>query len=168
VWRTTPFRAGLQSEQWGVQGSLYFPGLLKHHSLRLRGGYQEHDQDQYQFNSLIFYPRGQSYVSFDKLRTGSVEYRLPVADTHWTLGRWLYIQRIKATGFIDVASGQNTVQTNQGEQTLRRNYLTTGLDVSFVFNPMRLRTPLEVGARTIYNVRTRQWEVQPLVLDIGF
>jgi hypothetical protein len=71
-------------------------------------------------------------------------------------------------GFVDLAAGESTVQTNQGEQTLRRNYLTTGLDVSFVFNPMRLRTPLEVGARTIYNVRTGQWEIQPLVLDIGF
>lgn len=168
VWRTTPFGAGLQAEQWGVQGSLYFPGLLKHHSLRLRGGYQQQDQDQYQFSSLVFYPRGQSYVSLDRLQTGSVEYRLPVADTHWALGRWLYIQRIKAMGFLDVANGKGTVATNQGAQTVRETYYTTGLDVSFVFNPMRLRTPLEVGARTIYNLRTGQWEVQPLVLEIGF
>ncbi|WP_261990246.1 hypothetical protein [Hymenobacter sp. BT188] len=168
VWRTTPFGVGLQGQQWAVQGNLYFPGVLKHHSLRLRGGYQYHDQSQYQFSSLIAYPRGQSYVSFDKLQTGSVEYRLPVADTHWTLGRWLYIQRIKAGGFLDVATGQRRLATDQGPQNFRSNYTTAGLDVSFVFNPMRLRTPLEVGVRSIYNLRTGQWEVQPLVLDIGF
>jgi hypothetical protein len=168
VWRTTPFGAGLQGEQWAVQGNLYFPGLLKHHSLRLRAGYQYLNQTQYQFSSLIFYPRGEAYVSFDKLGTGSVEYRLPVADTHWTLGRWLYIQRIKANGFLDIATGQRRLLTDQGAQTLRNHYSTAGLDLTFVFNPMRLRTPLEAGVRTIYNLRTGQWEVQPLVLEIGF
>ncbi len=102
------------------------------------------------------------------MRTGSVEYRLPVADTHWTLGRWLYIQRIKAGSFLDVASGQRRLATDQGPKTFRSSYTTAGLDVTFVFNPMRLRTPLEVGVRSIYNLRTNQWEVQPLVLDIGF
>ncbi|TGE21701.1 hypothetical protein E5K00_15625 [Hymenobacter aquaticus] len=158
-WRNTPFGVGLPARQWAVFGSLYLPGLGKHHSLRLRGGYQDQQQRLYQFSPAVFYPRGEGYVSFNQLRVGSVEYRLPLADLHLELGRLLYVQRIKAMGFFDAAVGRNTID---------RQYRTTGLDVSFVFNPLRLRTPLEAGFRTIYNVRTGQWQVQPLVLDIGF
>ncbi|WP_324675200.1 hypothetical protein [Hymenobacter sp. GOD-10R] len=160
-WRTTPFAAGLQASQWAVQGGLYVPGLLKHHALRLSGGYQQQSRESYQFGAAVFYPRGQGYVSFDRLQTGSIEYRLPVADMHWALGRWLYVQRLKAAAFLDVAVGQS-----QGIST--QHYRTTGLDLTFVFNTLRLRVPLEAGARTIYNQRSGTWEVQPLVLNIGF
>ena len=84
-----------------------------------------------------------------------------IADMHWALGRWLYIQRLKAAAFLDVAVGQS-----QGISA--QHYRTTGLDVTFVFNTLRLRVPFEVGARTIYNQRAGTWEVQPLVLNIGF
>lgn len=173
-WRTTPFGGRLAGEQWGVQGNVFLPGLGKHHSIRLRAGYQQQAQGSYRFSALIFYPRGQSYVSDDKIAAGNVEYRLPVADTHWSLGRWLYVQRIKAGGFFDLAEGQSRVDVRdiygrlRGYETQTRAYRTTGLDVSFVFNALRLRTPFEAGFRTIYNITTQQWLIQPLVIDIGF
>lgn len=174
TYRNTPFGGRLNAEQWGVQANVYFPGLGKHHSLRLRGGYQQQAQGTYQFSAIVFYPRGQLYIADDQIKAGSVEYRLPIADTHWSLGRWLYVQRIKANGFFDMAQGQSSVEVRdvfgrlRGYETQRRTYQTTGLDVSFVFNALRLRTPFEAGFRTIYNVTTQQWLVQPLVIDIGF
>ncbi|MCK8494296.1 hypothetical protein M0L20_20685 [Spirosoma sp. RP8] len=173
-WRTTPFGGRLTAEQWGIQGNVYLPGIGKHQAIRLRGGYQEQSRGTYRFSALVFYPRGQSYISDDQITAGSVEYRLPIADTHWSLGRWLYVQRIKAAGFFDAAEGQSLIEVRDrfgrlsGYQTERQGYRTTGLDVSFVFNALRLRTPLEAGFRTIYNITTQQWLVQPLVIDIGF
>ncbi|WP_345250160.1 hypothetical protein [Nibrella saemangeumensis] len=168
TWRTTPFGGSLNGELWAVQGSLFFPGLLKHHSLRLRGGYQQQMRGTYRFSPAVFFPRGQSYVSFDQLRIGSAEYRLPLLNPHWALGRWLYIQRVKAAGFFDAAEGQSRVTQQGRPQTITRQYSTAGLDLTFVFNPMRLRTPLEAGVRTIYNLNTGEWLFQPLVIDIGF
>ncbi|PJJ54428.1 TolB-like translocation protein [Hymenobacter chitinivorans] len=167
-WRDTPFSTGLQARQWAAFGSLYLPGAGKHHSLRLRAGYQQQDRDpnpqkRYDFSPAVFYPRGEGYVSFNKLLVSSVEYRLPLADTDWELGRVLYVQRVKAMGFFDAAVGRST-----GASAYQTAGRTAGLDVTFVFNPLRLRTPLEAGFRTIYNVRTGVWQVQPLVLDIGF
>jgi hypothetical protein len=158
-WRNTPFNVGLQARQWAAFGSVYLPGVGKHHSLRLRAGYQRQLLQDYRFSSAVFFPRGEGYVSFSQLRVGSAEYRLPLADTNWELGRVLYIQRIKAMGFFDAALGSGPVE---------RHYQTAGLDLTFVFNPLRLRTSLEAGVRTLYNVRTGKWEIQPLVLDIGF
>ncbi|GAB4043583.1 hypothetical protein [Spirosoma litoris] len=173
-YRTTPFGGKLTAEQLGIQGNLYFPGLLDHHSLRFRAGYQLQAQGTYVFNALVFFPRGQGYVSDDQIKAGSVEYRLPVADMHWSLGRWLYVQRIKAGGFYDMTQGQSSVEVRdvygrlRGYEIEHHDYQTTGLDVSFVFNALRLRTPFEAGFRTIYNVTSGQWLVQPLVIDIGF
>ena len=162
-YRTTPFGGRLNGEQLGVQTNLFFPGLGKHHSLRFRGGYQQQARGQtYRFSPAVFYPRGQSYVSYDRITTGSAEYRLPIVNTHWSLGRLLYVQRIKAAGFVDGAIGQNAVDGRTA------TYRTTGFDVSFVFNVLRFRTPFEAGLRTIYNLNTGEWIVQPLVIDIGF
>lgn len=174
TYRTTPFGGRLTGEQWGVQGNLYFPGLGKHHSLRLRGGYQQQVRSTYRFSPAVFYPRRQAYVSDDRIGAGSVEYRLPVADVHWSLGRLLYVQRIKAAGFYDQANGESTATVVDvrgrptGTRLVRRSYQTTGLDVTFIFNTLRLRTPFELGARTTYNVTTNKWFFDPLVIDIGF
>ncbi len=172
TYRSTAFGGPLTGEQWSVQGNLFFPGLAKHHSLRVRAGYQQQNRlmaGVYQFSAAVFYPRGQAYVGDDQIRAGSVEYRLPVADMHWSLGRWLYVQRVKAAGFYDRAEGKSMLVSTNGQlQSQQRTYQTTGLDVSFVFNVLRLRTPFEAGFRTIYNLSSQQWLVQPLVIDIGF
>ena len=173
-WRTTPFGGKLRGELLSMQTNLFFPGFLKHHSLRLRGGYQQQFQDTYRFSPATFYPRGQFYTSFDKLTVGSAEYRLPIADTHWSLGRLAYIQRIKGGVFYDAAQGQLQVPVvNQAGQlvrfeTARRNLSTVGADLSFVFNVLRFRLPFEVGARAIYAINTGEFKIEPLVLDIGF
>ncbi len=174
TYRNTPFGGSLKAEQWGAQANLFFPGLVKHHSLRLRGGYQQQARNgTYRFSPLVFYPRGQAYVSDDQILAGSAEYRLPLADTHWSLGRLLYIQRIKATGFVDGVRGQSSIDQRDrsgrllGSDTRTQLYGTTGVDLSFVFNALRLRTPFELGVRTLYNLHTGQWLVQPLVIDIG-
>ncbi|MFD2785076.1 hypothetical protein ACFSX6_06380 [Hymenobacter rubripertinctus] len=158
--RGTPFGAGLQARQLAVQGSLFLPGLGQHHALRLRAGYQHQRQQEYRFGAAIFYPRGLPYFSTNRLGSASAEYRLPLADVHWEFARAIYIQRLKANVFFD------GVRAEQG--AFRRTYYATGFDVSAVFNPLRLRTPLEVGLRTVYNSYNKYWELQPLVLNIGF
>ena len=163
LWRTTPFGTGLDAQQLGLQASVYLPGLGRHHALRLRGGYQWQQQRQYQFSPAIFYPRAESYVSFDRLAVGTAEYALPLAFTHWQFGRWLYVQRLRTTAFLDVARGQTRLL--DGAPT-RRDYRNVGADSFVLFNVLRLRTPLEVGARFVYNTRTGQTTFVPLVLNI--
>lgn len=175
TYRTTPFGGALTSEQWSVQANAFFPGLGKHHSLGFRGGYQQQAQGTYRFGPAVFYPRGQAYVSDTRITAGSAEYRLPIANTHWPLGRFAYIQRIKAAGFFDGAIGQSPIDVRSAQtgallrtETRTRNYRTAGVDLAFVFNVLHLRTPFEAGIRTIYNTNTGEWLFQPLVVDIGF
>ncbi|RYU80264.1 TolB-like translocation protein [Hymenobacter persicinus] len=162
TWRTTPFGAGLDAAQLGAQASLYVPGLGKHQALRVRGGYQRQQQREYRFGAAVSFPRGEGYVSFDRLRAASVDYYLPLAYTHWTLGRVLYIQRLRATGFVDLAHGESTISG----VVRTRNYRNLGLDANVLFNVLHLRTPLETGLRFVYNTYTQSFVVEPLVLNI--
>lgn len=161
--RFTPFGRGLDARQWGAIGSVFFPGVGKHHSLRLRGGYQWQQRREYQFSPAVFFPRGSAYVGFDRLAVGSAEYRLPLADTHWALGRWLYVQRFKGAAFADVARGSSRLSSGP----VTRDFRNVGGSVSVVFNVLRLRTPLETGVRVVRNTITGEWQVEPLLLDIG-
>ncbi|MFD1139719.1 hypothetical protein ACFQ4C_01300 [Larkinella insperata] len=165
VWRNTPFGGALRGEVWALQGSVYLPGVGKHHSLRVRAGYQEQMRGTYRFAAAVFFPRGQPYVSYDQLMTASAEYRLPLLNPHWAVGRWLYIQRVKAAGFYDFAQGES--RSPMPGSAGYNQFYTTGLDVSFVFNVLRLRTPFEAGVRTIYNLKSGEMIVQPLVIGIG-
>jgi len=162
TWRTTPFGSGLEAEQFGAQAGVFGPGLGRHHAVRLRAGYQWQNQAQYQFSSAISFPRGEGYSSFDKLYTSSFDYYLPLAYTHWSLGRWLYVQRLRATLFGDAARG--TVLTNTG--LLRVDYRNAGADLLVQFNVLRLRTPVEAGLRVTYSSQLRDLVVEPLAFSL--
>ncbi|WP_235184018.1 TolB family protein [Hymenobacter sp. IS2118] len=160
TWRTTPFGRGLEARQLGGQGSVFLPGLGRHHAVRLRGGYQWQDQAQYQFAPAVSFPRGQGYTSFDRLAVASLDYSLPLAFTHWEVGRWLYVQRLRATVFGDVAQGSNRLGTGV------RNYRNVGFDALVQFNVLRLRTPIEAGVRVVYNPLLQLLVLEPLAFDI--
>jgi len=163
TWRTTPFGTGLNATQWAAQGSLYLPGLRSHDAVRLRAGYQWQAQAQYQFAPAVSFPRGEGYTSFDRLSVVSLDYNLPLAFTHWELGRLLYVQRLRAALFGDVARGED----QHGAPALA-NYRNAGIDALVLFNVLRLRTPIEAGVRVVHSSLLGKWVVQPLAFNISF
>jgi hypothetical protein len=162
TWRTTPFGSGLEAGQFGSQASVYLPGLGRHHALRLRAGYQWQDQAQYQFSAAISFPRGEGYTSFDKLRTSSFDYYLPLAYPHISLGRLLYVQRLRATAFADVARGESQVTGGR----VQVDYRNVGADFLVLFNVLRLRTPVEAGVRVVYSSLLQGLVVEPLAFSL--
>ena len=161
TWRTTPFGAGLNATQWAAQAGVYLPGLARNHATRLRAGYQLQDQLEYRFAPAVSFPRGEGYVSFDRLAVASFDYHLPLAFTHWELGRLLYIQRLRAAVFGDVAQGNDS----RG-MAAQRTYRNVGVDALVLFNVLRLRTPVEAGMRVTYRTVARQWLVEPLAFSL--
>lgn len=159
-YRHTPFGGDFKSELFAVQGNLLFPGLMKHHSLRLRAGYQREMSSAYPFGSPLVFTRGYNYVSHRLYYNGSVEYRLPLFNPDWAVGKWLYFKRFKGNAFFDYGTGHT------GDRTL--HYRSIGLDLSTEFHFMRLFVPFEIGLRSIYFPLTNKWSFQSLVLEVGF
>ena len=172
TYRTTPFGTNLQASQVGVQGSVYLPGLAKHHALRLRGGFQYQEQNQYSFASAISFPRAEtSYISFDRLAAASADYSLPLAFVHWSVGRLLYVQRLRVTAFFDLAQGSSVVplRTAGGPPVptrLYQDYRDGGADFMILFNVLHLRTPIEAGVRVAYSSYLQGFVVQPIAFNV--
>jgi hypothetical protein len=185
--RNLPFGGNLEGGLTSIQTSAYLPGILKHHSLRIRYGFQNQEgfrnaigalntEKLYFFSSPMFFPRGYSYRSFENLTTLSAEYRLPIADPDWTLGRILYIKRFKANLFADYGYGStilNWTKFKEGKQLNYRyndtkNYTSFGIDLTAQFHFLRFSQQFEAGVRAIYLTDKGQFLIQPLVLDIGF
>ena len=169
---------GLTSYQTGI----FLPGLLKHHSIRLRVAYQIQDGFQtangapnnkklYLFGSPTLFPRGYTYRGFESLTTFSAEYRLPLFDPDWTMGRFLYVKRFKANLFIDYGYGStnyNGKLFKDGNGLDSKTYNSFGVDLTAQFHVMRFSQQFEVGIRAIYLNDKGQFLIQPLILDIGF
>lgn len=158
--RHTPFGGDFQGQLFSAVGNAYFPGLGKHHSFHIRAQYQQEDQSNYRFSSSILFPRGHEYTSHSQFYGGSAEYRLPLFNPDYALGRWFYFRRINGGLFYDVGKGE----TSQGSKL----YQSIGADLTTEFCFMRLPVPLEMGMRTIYFPDTNQWNFQFLVIEVGF
>ncbi|NBB28858.1 hypothetical protein [Cellulophaga sp. BC115SP] len=169
-----------------VQASLYTPGLAPHHSLRLRGGFQQQfgfknqngspNDKLYVYGSPIAYTRGYSYRNYEYLNTLSVDYKMPLATPDWNIGRWVYLKRIKTNFFADLSHGETNYDftVRQGTKVLNYkgsdigNFKSFGLDISGDFHWMRFSQSFEAGIRFVYLQNLNQFLIQPVVLDIGF
>jgi hypothetical protein len=158
--RHTPFGGTFQGGLFAAIGNLYFPGLGKHHSLRIRAQYQQEDQSNYRFTSPVLFPRGHEYTSHSQFYSASAEYRLPLFNPDWALGRWFYFRRFNGGLFYDFGQGE----ARQGT----RQYQSVGVDLTTEFCFMRLPVPLEMGMRTLYFPDTNKWDFQFLVIEVGF
>jgi hypothetical protein len=184
--RNLPFGGTLEGGLTAVQASIFVPGILKHHSLRLRGGFQNQsgyktaigspNDNLYLFGSPIVFPRGHFYRSFENFQTGSIEYRLPLFDPDLAIGRFFYLKRFKANLFADFGYGStnyNWTETKDGKiinyrGSVTGNFTSLGIDLTTQFHFMRFNQQFEAGVRAIYLPDKGQYLIQPLVLDIGF
>ena len=160
-YRHTPLGGDYSGGQAVAQAGFFVPGLLKHHGLLLRGTYKWEDAgSNYRFAAPIQFVRGGAYTTSRNYVGASADYRLPIVNTDWILGRWLYIQRLKGNFFADWAN-----LSDNGDYT---NATSVGFDLSANFNVMRLLPQFEIGVRAIYFPQTQTYKIQPLVIDVGF
>ena len=178
--------SNLEGGLTSYQASIFVPGILKHHSLRVRGAYQNQtgfknavgapNNSVYLFGSPTLFPRGHTYRGFENLTTFSAEYRLPLFDPDWTLGRFLYVKRFKANLFADYGNGSTNYdffETRNGKRVNLKGsdakiYNSFGIDLTAQFHFLRFSQQFEAGIRAIYLNDKGQFLIQPLILDIGF
>jgi hypothetical protein len=162
--RHTPLRGDFSGQIFTAQAGLLFPGLLRHHAVWLRGGYQQEDLRRtarsYRFPTPLLFPRGFSYQSFEHFVKGSVDYRLPLLYPDLAFWRLVYLQRLKGNLFFDAGRGLTEGRT--------RNLYSLGFDLTADFNVLRLLPQLELGFRTYYLPQTGKVGFEFLVLDVGF
>jgi Tol biopolymer transport system component len=148
-YRQTLFEADTASSIFAAELNLYFPGLFRHHSFRLYGGYQYRVTEYYSYSDQVLIPRGYSHLFPGEMFSGSVNYEFPVFCPDWHIGPVLYLKRLKAGLFYDHAISF--------DQEPYQDYNSLGLDLTFDFHLFRLFVPLEAGLRTIYFPQTQSF-----------
>lgn len=159
-YRHTPFGENDMGSIFGVAGSLYFPGILRHHGIRLYGGYQQRDETgnlSYSYSGIINLPRGYSDISDPKLISLQTNYKFPVVYPDLSAGSVIYLKRIKVNLFYDLARGWGGPALSPVDPQPVNIYQSTGAELTFDFHFLRFMAPIEMGARSLYYPMDGSW-----------
>ncbi|MBX2894564.1 MAG: hypothetical protein KF763_03925 [Cyclobacteriaceae bacterium] len=171
----TPYGGDFSGSQFSFYSQLFFPGLFKHHSLWGYWAYQkrktveagpgEQGLDNYQFRNRIPLPRGLGIRRFEDFYSMSVNYTLPVWYPDIHVGPLLNIQRVRLNTFMDYGFGSTTLSNRQPDTTA---YLSTGAEVKFDINILRLLPQLDIGFRYSYGINPAVTRFEVLLGTLNF
>ncbi len=135
-----------------VSSRLYFPGLFRHHSLRLYGGIQKQNPEKYIYTiNRVLLPRGYPNYYSDKFWKITLDYAFPLSYPDFSLGPFIYIKRIKLNLFYDHAYGYNV---RENLESANNNYTgiynSIGAELTSDLNIIRFIFPFDAGIRCSY------------------
>jgi hypothetical protein len=149
----TPFENGYNTIFAG-QVTLDFPGIARHHGLRLYGGYQKKTENYYTFSDYIIFPRGYDQIFRNEIVNFSALYSMPLFSPDWQLKHFLFIKRFKTSVFYDYA--------RSADQVLPRVFSSTGFDLTMDFSLFNFIAPFDAGLRSAYISETGKMKFQVL------
>ena len=143
TYRHTPVAGDFNGTLLSARLGLNFPGLMAHHSLRLKGTYEwQDDANLYRFASEQTFVRGYDYRFHRRFYQGSANYALPLLYPDWNLGSLAHLQRVKTNFFYDYGLGK--------DGSLRTTYQTAGAELTANFHLFSLFIPWDMGVRYSY------------------
>jgi hypothetical protein len=133
--------------------TLFFPGLMNHHSVKLQGAFEKQllAVNQYYLDNQITLPTGLTdlYVA-EQITYGSASYSLPLFYPDLHLGPFFYLKRLRGRAFFDYANIMNASFYGQSGFT-SRVATSTGAELLGDFHLLRFFYPFEGGFR-VYNL----------------
>ena len=135
----------------------YFPGPLKHQTLRLSAYRQKQyplDMSHPAFINLMSLPRGLHGIFGENMTRYSADYVFPLLYPDFAVGSLVYLKRIRASLWADHLKGTNVIIRDPNPHYEDRQYTTCGADLVVDMNILRIPFPLSVGGRFIYEPQT--------------
>jgi hypothetical protein len=133
-----------------ASGILYLPGLHRNHGISVYGGYQNKDVGQYEFNDRIRYARGYLPLLNNSLITGTIDYKLPLFNPDFNVGRWVYFKRFKSSLFFDATAYSGISYKNETAESFNGTMRSTGVELTSDLHILRFIAPIEMGVRSTY------------------
>lgn len=156
----TPWKSDYKGSLFSVTGELYFPGLLRHHSLVLSGGYEKQNPDNYHFASRMLFARGIDSQYFDTLYRLSLDYALPLCYPEWNIEGLFFLKRLRVNFFHDYVYGRSS--------RLDQHFHSAGVDLLFDFHLFDLPQMIEMGPRFIYSFQEKEFRLEWLIFGYAF
>ena len=155
----TPFKGLNLGEIYAIMCKFYFPGIIKHHSLKISLGYQYRNYGTYTYSDLIDLPRGALTNETKEMKTLFLDYKMPLAYPDLSIPNFIYIKRIKANLFCDYAFYNDIDKT--------KKYNSTGIETTMDFHLFRFIAPFDAGLRITYNSLNKHFSTE-LLYQIKF
>jgi hypothetical protein len=135
---------------FSASGILYLPGFHRNHGISVYTGFQNKDAGQYAFNDRIRYSRGYQPLLNNSLLTGTIDYKLPLFNPDFNLGRWVYFKRFKSSLFFDATKYSGIRYSNDTKQSFTGIMRSTGVELTSDLHILRFIAPVEMGIRSTY------------------
>ncbi len=135
------------SSIFSYAATLYFPGLVSHHSFSVYGAYQYKNIGYNDFSTSIRLPYSYSDIYDERLYMLSFAYRLPLFYPDWSLGSIAYFKRLKGGVFYDYA----TNNLSSASSTNVHLYRSAGVELRSDMQILRFVAPFDLGVRAIYS-----------------
>ena len=150
---------------WSGEVNLYLPGLVKHHGIRIYGGYQQKSPATRSFSDLIDYPRGYKSIMNNELLTFRTDYVMPLFYPDWSLGKLSYVKRISLRTFYDY--GRIRIPANQNSTTFLLDRSSIGGEVMIDLHFLRFIVPSTIGIRQSYLLESKSSNLE-VIFSINF
>ena len=146
-----PFNTIQVGSEIALTGTLYLPGFLHHHTLRLGAGFLEQSIRKYVLNNLISMSRG-----YDLRRSGqflklTADYVFPIIYPDLNIWHILYIKRFKVAVFYDHSLDYNA-RVPSGETYITKDlkFRSFGFELTSDFHLAHIFFPFDMGIRFSY------------------
>ncbi|HLP71313.1 MAG TPA: hypothetical protein VK155_00320 [Bacteroidales bacterium] len=112
---SSPFDNDILGSSFFIKTALYFPGIFRNNSIRLRYQKEVQRQSIYIFGNRISFPRGYDNIAYpegyhniisDDLNFASAEYVFPIIYPDLNVPPVFFLKRIRSTLFYDYAYGR--------------------------------------------------------------
>jgi hypothetical protein len=142
IFKHTPFKGDYRGTLFSGQLDLYFPGLIKHHSLFLQFAEEIQEPGNYTFASQMLFPRGYAYVFHKNIYKTGLNYGFPVWYPDIHLGQVINFRQVRINLFDDYASASPDLYNSK---TI--TYHSAGAEIAFSINLFLVPIPVEIGFR---------------------
>lgn len=114
-----PFDSEIYGDILTAKTIFYFPGLMKNHGFKLKLEAEKQNPEKFVLGNRASFARGYIGVTTpydeawydniisEKLRTGSIDYFMPLAYPDFNLASLIYLTRIRTDFFYDFTQGTN-------------------------------------------------------------
>ncbi|HSV89320.1 MAG TPA: hypothetical protein VLH61_11820 [Bacteroidales bacterium] len=171
-YRHTPFGGAYMGSVFAVRASGFFPGLFRHHSLRLSAAWQRQwpgtivpNTINLRHPNLIPYPRGLTPWFNEQTTVFSADYAFPLLYPDLSIPGFMYLQRITANMFFDQAFIDVLGDPLDPVQYMHFN--SYGIELTGNFHLLRFYSPINLGVRIIMLQEIRGPDLE-LIWGINF
>ncbi|MGB8492210.1 MAG: hypothetical protein WCE64_14225, partial [Bacteroidales bacterium] len=152
-----PFDKDIYGDISTGRTAFYFPGIFRNNGLKVRLEAEVQNPRKFILSNRASFPRSYDNIISKELQFGSADYFFPVAYPDFNVASFLYLTRLRADLFYDLASGTGNYifkQTSSGGTMEYHDYTETfssyGIELMADFYLFRIPFPISSGVQAAW------------------